>query len=117
MINERGQLRFVVSHPSRKNKGAARMGHPIPIKKLKVEGDFGGQRAGGDVVCAAEGGEEVVEGVVVGEVDGGEVEIDFVAFGVEDVVFAEGGVKEAARCNALRVSVAVAGAGSGDGEQ
>src|ERR1035441_1390590 len=39
---------------------------------LEVETEFGGEGSGGDVVCSRESGEEVVERVLVGEVDGGE---------------------------------------------
>jgi len=47
-------------------------------------------------VGAAEGGEEVVEGVFVGEVDGGEAEAPLVLVAVEEIVLANGGVEEVA---------------------
>ena len=63
---------------------------------------------------AAEGGEEVVKSVFVGDVDGGEVEIDFVALFVEDVFLAEGEVEEVAGGDAGRILVVVLGSGRGD---
>ena len=73
-------------------------------RSLEVERQLCGHCAWGYVVRAAEGGEEVVERVLVGDVDGGEVEIDLVAVGVEEVVFAERDVEEIARRDAGRVA-------------
>ena len=61
---------------------------------------------------AAEGGEEVVERVLVGDVDGRQVEIRLVLVRVEDVVLADRDVEQVARRNARRVVVVVLGAGS-----
>ena len=82
-----------------------------------MEAELGRQGARGDVVRAAEGGEEVVEGVLVGDVDGGEAQAPLVLVAVEEVVLAEGGVEEVARGDAGRVLVVVLGAGSGDVDQ
>src|SRR5579862_4145893 len=54
----------------------SRPGHPRiarnqATKELKVHGEFGGEGARSDVVGAAEGGQEVIECVFVGDVDGG----------------------------------------------
>ena len=38
---------------------------------------------------AAEGGEEVIQGVLVGDVDGRQIEVQLVALGMEDVVLAD----------------------------
>lgn len=63
---------------------------------------------------ATEGGKEVVERVLVGDVDGGEVEVSFVVVGMEDVRLADGYVEETARGDSLRVLVVVASVGCGD---
>ena len=68
----------------------------------------------GDVVRSAEGGEEVVKRVFVGDVDGGQAEAPFVAVAVEEVVLADGCVEEVPRCNAGRVLVVIFGTGRGD---
>jgi hypothetical protein len=65
-------------------------------------------------VGSAEGGEEVVEGVLVGQVQDGECEVGFVAIAVEQVVPAEGEIEHVARGDAGRVPVVVLGAGCGD---
>ncbi len=63
----------------------------------KVEAEFDGFGAGGYEVGAAEGGEEVVEGFLVGQVDDGEAKAPLVAVPVEEVVVADGEVEEIAR--------------------
>ena len=52
------------------------------------------QRARSDVVRSAEGGEEVVERVLVGEVYAGKTKTPAVLLGVEEIVFTDGGVEE-----------------------
>jgi len=81
---------------------------------LEVHGDFGGQSSRSYVVGSAEGGEEVVERVVIGDVDRCKVEVEFVVVGVEDVFLPQGGVKEVARGDALWVVIVIAGVGRGD---
>ena len=66
-------------------------------------GDFGGDGSGRDEVGSRERGEEVIEGVFVGEVDDGDRggESPLVGlFAAEEVVFAEGEVEEIARIDA-----------------
>ena len=82
---------------------------------LEVEAYFGRQSARCDVVRAAEGGEEVVEGVFVGDVYACETETPFVLVAVEEIVFADGGIEEAALLNAGRMLVVIFGARCGDG--
>jgi len=60
---------------------------------------------------AAKRREEVVKRILVGDVDGGEIQIDLVAIGVEDVGFARRDVEQVTRCDARRIVVVVAGAG------
>ena len=55
-----------------------------------METEFDGFRAGGDEVRAAEGGEEVVQSFLVGQVDDGEAQAPFVAVTIEEVVVADG---------------------------
>jgi len=72
-----------------------------------VEAYLSRQSARCDVVRAAEGGEEVVEGVLVGDVDAGETKTPFVLVAVEEVVLADGGIEEAALLNAGRMLVVI----------
>ena len=82
-----------------------------------MEAQFRRQCAGRDVVGTAKGGEEVVERVLVGEVDGGEMKAPLLLVAVEEVVFADGSVEEATRGNPLRIGVVVALARRGDVDQ
>ena len=66
---------------------------------------------------AAEGGKKVVEGILVGDIDGRHVEVDLVAIGAEEVVLADGSVKQVAGRNARRVLVVVLRARRWDGYQ
>lgn len=84
---------------------------------LEVERNLGSQRARSYIVGAAEGREEVVQGVLVGDIDGCQIEINLVALGVEEVVFAEGGVKQVPRRDAWRVLVVVFGSRRGNADQ
>ena len=70
---------------------------------LEVQRNLRRHRSRSHVVSAAEGGEKVIQGVLVGKVDGRQVEVHLVALLVEDVVFADGRVEEVTRRDALRV--------------
>ena len=61
----------------------------------------------------AEGGEEVIERVIVGQVDDGELSAPLVFLSVKQVVVADGKVEQITRINTLRVFVVVLGAGAG----
>ena len=74
---------------------------------LEMEAELGRQRTRRDVVRAAEGGEEVVERVLVGDVDGSQLETHFVLIAAEEVVMPDGNVEKASRRNARRVLVVV----------
>ena len=63
---------------------------------LKVKANFCRQRPRSDIVRSAEGGEKVVECVFVGDIDSSEAHAPLVLVAVEEVVFADGGVEEAA---------------------
>ena len=80
----------------------------------KIQRDFRCHGARRDVVRAAERGQKVIERVLVGDVDGGEVDVGLVALLVEDVVLAKRGIEEVARRNALRVLVVVLLVGTGN---
>ena len=69
------------------------------------------------VVRAAEGGEEVVECVFVGDVDGGEAEAPLVAVTLEEVFLTDRGVEEATRVDALWVFVVISSVGSRNADQ
>src|ERR1035441_10405224 len=59
---------------------------------LEVQRNFRRQRARGYIVRSAERGQEVIQCVLVGDVNGRQVEVQLVAVGPEDVVFADGRV-------------------------
>lgn len=69
---------------------------PIPkIRKAsEVKSEFSSQRSWAYIVRAAEGGEEVVERVLVGKVDGLEACAPLVFVAVEEIVIANGCVEE-----------------------
>jgi hypothetical protein len=68
-------------------------------------------------VRSTEGGEEVVERVLVGKVHAGEAQTPPVLLGVEEVVFTDGGVEEIAGCNPGRVFIVILCVGGGDADQ
>jgi hypothetical protein len=85
-----------------------------PEMPLEVEGDFACDCARSYIVRAAECGEEVIQRVLIRNVDRGEIEVDLVAVGVEEVAFAKGHIEQVARGDARRVEIVVAGAGRGN---
>ena len=58
-----------------------------------MEAEFDGLRARRDVVCAAEGGKEIVERGLVGQVDDRKPQAPFVAIPVEKIVMPDGNVE------------------------
>lgn len=76
-------------------------------EQLEVESDLGGQGAGSNVVRAAERREEIVQREFVRDVDRGEADAPLVAVAVEQVVVADGHVKQVPRRNSLRIVVVV----------
>ena len=63
---------------------------------------------------AAEGRKKVIQGILVGDIDGRHVEVHLVTIGAEEVILADRGVKQVPRRNARRVLVVVASAGCGN---
>ena len=68
-------------------------------------------------MCTAEGREEVVQGVFVGDIDRCQVEVYLAAVFVEEIVLADRRIKEIAGRDARRVLVVIASAGSRDSDQ
>ena len=66
---------------------------------------------------AAEGGKKVIQGVLIGDIDGRHVEVHLVAIGVEKVVLAHGSVKQVAGGDARRVLVIVLRSRRGNADQ
>ena len=81
---------------AKKRARRARLSAP-EFLKLEAVADLPGKRARGNVVRARERGEEVVQRVLVGDVDGGKPQADLVLIAMEEVVLADGDVEEAAR--------------------
>src|ERR1700679_513793 len=86
-------------------------------RSLEVEADLSRQSTRRNVMRAAEGGEEVVQSVFVGNVDACQTEAPFVFVAMEEVVLTDRSVEEVSVFNAGRIVVIVAGAGSRDGHQ
>src|ERR1700735_73224 len=87
-------------------------GTPSPsFRSLEVETDGPSDRARRDVMRAAEGGKEVVEREVVGQVDHFHASAELVAIvmEVEDVVVANGQIKQATRSDARWMTIVVLG--------
>ena len=85
--------------------------------RLEVQGQLAGHGARRDVVRAAEGGEEVVERLFVGQIDGRDLHAPFAAIAVKEVVVADSHIEEIAGLNAGRVMIVVAGTGFGNADQ
>jgi len=84
--------------------------------RLEVEANFRGEAARCYVMRAGESGEEVVERDFVGDIYGGQPQAHLVALRAEEVIVADGEIKEMARCDALRVFVVVLSTGSGNAD-
>src|ERR1039458_746639 len=63
---------------------------------------------------AAEGGKKVIQRVLVGNIDGRNVQVRLEAAGVKEIVLADGSVEQVAGRDARRVLVVVAAAGRGN---
>ena len=79
----------------------------VRINQLKVERNLSRQRTRCYIVSSAESGKEVIQGILIGDVHSGQVQVYLVAFLVKDVVLADAGVEEAAGGYARRVVVVV----------
>src|SRR6202035_4489652 len=79
---------------------------------LKVEPNLSGQRAGRDIVGAAERGEEVVQRIFVRQVNDSELSTPLVPVSVKHVVMAHRQVKQVTGSNAWRILVIVFRVGS-----
>ena len=66
---------------------------------------------------AAEGGQEIVERLLVGDVDGGQLQAPFVFVVMEHVVFAHADVEQVSRGDARGVVVVVFRAWGGESDQ
>ena len=85
--------------------------------KLEVQRNLRRQRSRSYIVRTAEGGEEVVKGVLVGDVDGRQVEVHLVVIGAEQVLLANREVEQVAGCDTRRVFVVVLCSRHGDADQ
>ena len=97
--------------------------NPLPVVAcfewfgLEVETYLSRHSARCDVVRAAEGGEEVVQRVLVGDVHGRQAQAPLVLVAVEEIVLADRRIEEAALLNARRILVVVLGARGGNRNQ
>jgi len=91
------------------NMTSRRRASPPARKRLalEVQRNLRRKRTRSYVVRSAEGGEEVVKGVLVGDVDGSQVEVHLVVVGVEQVLLANREVEQIAGCDTRRVFVVV----------
>ena len=82
-----------------------------------MEAEFSGHRPWRQIMRARECGEEVVESVLVGKVDGGQMEAPLVLIAVKKIVLAKRCVEDVAGRDARRVVVVILGVGAGNGKQ
>src|ERR1700728_23767 len=83
--------------------------------RLEVEAQLHGFAAWRYVVRAAERGQEIVQGGLVGQVDNREAQAPLVPVAVEEVVLAHGGVEQVSRRNARWILVVILGPRRGNG--
>src|ERR1700722_3911298 len=95
----------------KKDRGERRpYGPPFPsFRTLEVETDGAGDRARRDVMRATEGGKEIVERDVVGQVDHFHASAELVAviMEVEDVIVSNGEIKQVPRSDARWMTIVV----------
>ena len=79
----------------------------IPIDSLEVQSNLHRQRTWSDKVRSAEGRQEVIQRILIGDIHRSQVQVHLVAFLVKDVVLTDAGVEEAAGGYARRIVVVV----------
>ena len=62
-------------------------------------------------MCAAEGGKKVVQHIVIRDVNGGELQADFVFISVKQVIVPDGEIEQVAGRDTLRIVIIVLGSG------
>ncbi len=72
-----------------------------------MEAEFHAFRSRRNVVGAAEGGKEVIQNILVGQVDDRKTEAHLVSVAVEQIVMADRQIKQMPRLDALRIVVVV----------
>ncbi len=77
--------------------------------RLKVKPELSRQRARRYVMRATEGGQEVIQHIIVGDIDGGELKTPLVAVAVENVVVTHGDIEEISRCDTRWIVIVVLG--------
>ena len=87
------------------------------LRYLEVESYLARHCPWSYVVRAAEGGEEVVEGVLVREVDRRDLGAPAVSVTAEEIILSDYSVEQVARIDALRIVVVVAGVRGGNRDQ
>ena len=80
---------------------------PRNVHHLEVEPQLSAHASGSDEVRAAEGGNEVVESNLVGEVYNGEAQTPLVAVAVEQVVLAQSQIEQAAWLYSGRIQIRI----------
>ena len=86
-------------------------------RSSEVESHLCSERTWSHIMRSAEGREEVVKGVLVGDIDGSEPKAPFALVAMEEVVVPDGGVEQAARGDARRVVVVILGVGRRNADQ
>lgn len=82
--------------------------------RLEVETYLSGEGPGRDIVGSREGGEEVVEGEFIGDVNCAKTKPDFVSVAMKEIVFSKCDVKEVSWRDSLRVVVIILSVGFWD---
>src|ERR1035437_10175427 len=87
------------------------------VTSTEVEADGRGDGPRGHIVSSAEGGEEVIQGFLVGQIDHRQASAPFISIAVEDVVVADGGVEKVARGDTGWIVVGIIGTCGRDAEE
>jgi hypothetical protein len=82
-----------------------------------VQAELGCQRSRCHVMSAAECGKEVIQCGLVRDIDGGQLQADFVLIAMKQVVVAHSQVKQVSRLNALWIVVVIFRVGRGNSYQ
>src|SRR6266404_2457582 len=87
---------------------------PLAQSRSEVEAQLRRQSSRRDIVRSTEGGQEIVQGNPVREVDSGQLNADLVLVTVEKVVMTHGKIEEMAWRDASGVVIGVVGSRRGD---
>src|SRR6266852_5618605 len=98
---------FGALKPPRGSSNSSSRGYGMFRAVLEVEAEFGRVRPRCHKMRSAEGGKEIVESHLIGQVDGREAQAPFVAVAMEEVIISHAGIEQVARVDARRIVVVI----------